>query len=152
MVLYNEPLHEFQSAQIIWLQVRVNGENKTLTVFVKKVAACQYWSKQNCYFGLPKYLPCCKKNHWSKIIVFEIHDTKNTEAVVQRCSVKRCSWKLRKIYRKAPLPGSLFNKVVGLRLATLLKKRLWHRCFPVNFWWLLLKIFPTKEAVSCNRF
>ena len=29
---------------------------------------------------------------------------------------------------------SLFcNKVVGLRPATLLKKRLWHRCFPVNF-------------------
>ena len=46
-----------------------------------------------------------------------------------------------------------FNKVAGLRLATLLKKRLWHRCFPVNFvkflrtpffiehlWWLLLNI------------
>ena len=26
-----------------------------------------------------------------------------------------------------------FNKVVGLRPATLLKKRLWHKCFPVNF-------------------
>ena len=27
-----------------------------------------------------------------------------------------------------------FNKVAGLRpQATLLKKRLWHRCFPVNF-------------------
>ena len=26
-----------------------------------------------------------------------------------------------------------FNKVAGLRAATLLKKRLWHRCFPVNF-------------------
>ena len=26
-----------------------------------------------------------------------------------------------------------FNKVVDLRPATLLKKRLWHRCFPENF-------------------
>ena len=26
-----------------------------------------------------------------------------------------------------------FNKVAGLRPATLLKKKLWHRCFPVNF-------------------
>ena len=26
-----------------------------------------------------------------------------------------------------------FNKVAGVRPATLLKKRLWHRCFPVNF-------------------
>ena len=28
---------------------------------------------------------------------------------------------------------SVFNKVVGLWPTTLLKKRLWHRCFPVNF-------------------
>ena len=26
-----------------------------------------------------------------------------------------------------------FNKVTGLSPATLLKKKLWHRCFPVNF-------------------
>ena len=26
-----------------------------------------------------------------------------------------------------------FNKIAGLRPATSLKKRLWHRCFPVNF-------------------
>ena len=26
-----------------------------------------------------------------------------------------------------------FNKVAGLSPATLLKKRLWHRCFPLNF-------------------
>ena len=29
--------------------------------------------------------------------------------------------------------GLSFNKVAGLRPATLLKKRLWNRCFPVNF-------------------
>ena len=46
-----------------------------------------------------------------------------------------------------------FNNVEGLRSATLLKKRPWHWCFPVNFakflrtpfyiehlWWLLLHI------------
>ena len=46
----------------------------------------------------------------------------------------------------------LFNRVAGLRPTNLLKKRFWHRCFPVNFvkfqrtpfliehlWWLLLK-------------
>ena len=44
-----------------------------------------------------------------------------------------------------------FNKVADLRPENLLKKRLWHNCFPVNFmkflrtpffiehlWWLLL--------------
>ena len=28
--------------------------------------------------------------------------------------------------------GLFFNKVAALRSATLLKKRLWHSCFPVN--------------------
>ena len=41
---------------------------------------------------------------------------------------KRCSKKFRKIHRKTPVPGSLFY-----RPATLLKMRLWHRCFPMNF-------------------
>ena len=27
----------------------------------------------------------------------------------------------------------LFNKVAGLRPATLLKNKTWHRCFPINF-------------------
>ena len=65
------------------------------------------------------------------------HPPSYTEAVVQRCYVKKV----------------FFNKVAGLRLATLLKKRIWHWCFPVNFtkflrtpfyiehlWWLLLHI------------
>ena len=34
---------------------------------------------------------------------------------------------------KIPAPESLFNKNAGLRPATLSKKRLWHKCFPVNF-------------------
>ena len=39
---------------------------------------------------------------------------------------KSCSQKFHTIHRKTPVPESLFNKVE-------LKKRLWHRCFPVNF-------------------
>ena len=55
-----------------------------------------------------------------------------------------------------------FNKVAGLRPATLLKKRLWHRCFPVNFakflrtpfftehlWWLLLS--PPLHGYGFSR-
>ena len=53
-----------------------------------------------------------------------------------------------------------FNKVSALRPATLLKRRPWHRCFPVNFakflrtpifiehlWWLLLD-FATISGIS----
>ena len=35
--------------------------------------------------------------------------------------------------RKHLCQSLFFNKVAGLRYVTLLKKRLWHRCFPVNF-------------------
>ena len=53
-----------------------------------------------------------------------------------------------------------FNKVAGLRPTTLLKIRLWHRCFPMNFTiflkrpfltlhfrWLLLEIRHSEAAV-----
>ena len=61
------------------------------------------------------------------------------------------------------MPESLFNKVGGLSAATLLKKRHWHICFPVNFakflgtpfltehlWWLLLNAIETPE--QCVQF
>ena len=67
--------------------------------------------------------------------------------------------KFAKITGKHLCQSLFFNKVVGLRLATLLKKRLWHRCFPVNFakflrtpffiehlWWLLLFFRKTKVS------
>ena len=59
-----------------------------------------------------------------------------------------------------------FNKVVGLRPANLLKKRLWHSCFPVNFAeflrtpfltehhrWLLLnaKVFTCKILIATKK-
>ena len=70
---------------------------------------------------------------------------------------------------------SHFNKVAGLRRATLLKKRLWYRCLPVSFtkflrrpffidhlWWLLLwiiyelsrifEIIPTDRQVTCPKY
>ena len=57
--------------------------------------------------------------------------------------------------------GLFFNKVAGLKCATLLKKRAWHRCFPVNFvkflrtpfltehlWWLLLHLVGFKLSYT----
>ena len=46
---------------------------------------------------------------------------------------KRCSKKIRKIHRKISVPESLFLIKLQAMPAILLKKRLWHRCFPVNF-------------------
>ena len=75
---------------------------------------------------------------------------------VQRYSVKKVFLKFLQKCIGKHLCQSLFfnkvaNKVAGLTPATLFKKRLWHRYFPVNFvkfsrtpfskeqlWWLLL--------------
>ena len=42
-----------------------------------------------------------------------------------------------------------FNKVAGLRAATLLKKRLWHRFFPVNFAKFLRAPFLQNTYCGC---
>ena len=64
---------------------------------------------------------------------------------------KRCSQKFHKIHKKTPVPESLFNKVAGLRPATLLKKRLWHRYFkvqPYSYERKTLELWPGKKLQS----
>ena len=52
----------------------------------------------------------------------------------QRCSLRKVSrGNFAKFAGKYLCQGLFFNKVAGLKPATLLKKRIWHRCFPVNF-------------------
>ena len=56
-----------------------------------------------------------------------------------RSSHRRCSVKKGVLTNFAKFTGKdlcqslFFNKIAGRRPATFLKKRLWHRCFPVNF-------------------
>ena len=42
-----------------------------------------------------------------------------------------------------------FNKIAGLRPATLLKKGLWHRCFLVNFVTFLRTLFTQNTSGGC---
>ena len=52
----------------------------------------------------------------------------------QRCSVRKAVLRnFTKFTRRHLCQILFFNKVAGLRSATLLKKRLWHGCFLVNF-------------------
>ena len=64
-------------------------------------------------------------------------DNFNVYYVFSNCLTKICKKDVFRNFAKFTgkhLYQSLFfNKVVGLRPATLLKKRLWYRCFPVNF-------------------
>ena len=74
---------------------------------------------------------------------------------------KRVLINFAKVTGKHLCQSLLFDKVAILRPATLLKKRLWHRCFPVNFlkflwipffierlWWLLLKAIATLLSIG----
>ena len=71
------------------------------------------------------------------------YQTQTNMAVVRMCSVK-------KVHRKQLCQNIFLNKVVGMRPATLMKNRPWHRCFLGSFvkflrttifiehlWWLL---------------
>ena len=61
-------------------------------------------------------------------------NTPHAEEDVQRCSVKEVFLEISQNSQENTYARvSFFNKVAGLRSTTLLKKRLWHRCFPVNF-------------------
>ena len=67
-----------------------------------------------------------------------------TRGVLQKCLLKNYI----KFTRKHLCRSLFLNKVADLRTATLLKKRLWHRCFSVNFAKFLKTSFCTASR-SC---
>ena len=81
--------------------------------------------------------------------LFKGCSTKEVEAVVRRCSLKKGILRnFAKFTGKQLCQSLFFNKVVGLRPANFLKKRLWHRCFPVNFA-RFLRTPSFKEHLCC---
>ena len=79
-----------------------------------------------------------------RLYTFQIYTVgnylKNKEKVnILTSSHWKCSFRKGGLRNFAKFPGKqlcqsiVFNKAVGLRPATLLKKRFWHRFFPVNF-------------------
>ena len=94
---------------------------------------------------------------YSKILVSKKMQTRcsrGNRSSHQRCSIKKSVLgNFTKFTGKHLCQILFFNKVAGLSPAILSKKRLWHRCFPVNFakflrasffiehlWWLLLVV------------
>ena len=61
-----------------------------------------------------------------------------TEAVVQRCSVKRVFLEISQNSQESICARASF-----------LKKRLWHRCFPVNFTKFLRTPIFTERLCGC---
>lgn len=68
------------------------------------------------------------------------------------CFINKLFLKNSQIHRKAPVPVSLFNKVAGLRYATLLKKRHCHRCFLESCKKFLTTSFSQKTSKRLLQF
>ena len=83
----------------------------------------------------------------------------------QGCSVKKVFLEILQNSEENTCARASFLIVSGLRPSTLLKKRLWHKCFPVTFakflrtpflnehlWWLLLKVCTFCSFLQFSRF
>ena len=65
---------------------------------------------------------------------------------IRRCSVKKVFLEISQNSQKNTCARvSFLIKLQGLRPATLLKKRLWYRCFPVNFVKFIRITFVTEN-------
>ena len=79
-----------------------------------------------------------------------VKDTETTfRSSHMRCYIKKGVLRdFTKFLGKHLCQSLFFNKVAGLRPATLLKKRLWHRCFPVIFMEFVRTHFFQRTPVS----
>ena len=76
-----------------------------------------------------------RKNGWSSTSMGKACFIVNTvRSSLRRCSAKKGVLRnFTKFTRRHLCQSLIFNNVAGLRPATLLKKGLWHKCFPVHF-------------------
>ena len=98
---------------------------------------------------------------WVKSILslhkLHYHSLRFAEAIVRRCSVK-------KVYLEISQISQENTCARDSRRATVLKNRLWHRCFPVNFakflrtpftieqlWWLLLDLDTDQKRFTSEH-
>ena len=87
-----------------------------------------------------------KTGHPATLLKMSVRLVKPTTWFSHRCSVrKRVLRNFAKFTGKHLRQSLSFNRVAGLRPATLLKKRPRHSCFPVNFAKFLRTLFLTEH-------
>ena len=78
---------------------------------------------------------------WSKVEMCFLFRSSHPEVFSKKVALRNFA-KFTGIHKCHSL---FFNKIAGLRPAALLKKGLWHRCFPVNFAKFLTTPFLTEH-------
>ena len=93
----------------------------------------------------------CFERGWLGVLIHYVNLNKALipKAVSWGFCKKRCSSKLCKIQRKTLVLESFFNKFASITPAILLKKGLWHSCFPVNFAEFLTALFLRNTTGGC---
>ena len=86
--------------------------------------------------------------------LFSLHKIDKNKSFIKKLppegfSKKGVLKKFHKFHLKTPALEPYFNRVSGLRAVTLLKKRLQHRCFQVNFMKFLRTPFLQNASVIC---
>ena len=129
--------------------------SKSISVCSMKTLALTYrWCKRDhqleiefyCTLVKNDFLLVCTEIVAMKILVFR---SSRLEVFCKKVVLRNFT----KFTGKYLCQSFFFNKAAGVRSATLLKKRLWHMCFPVNFvrfprisfyiehfWWLLINL------------
>ena len=92
---------------------------------------CPFWYEAIEFIDLNSLVNISKTSKAAKTYLISLQILK---AVAQSCSVKKIFFEISQNSQEMTCAKvSFFNKVPGLRPATLLKKSLWHWCFPTNF-------------------
>ena len=82
-------------------------------------------------------------------VCVHVINTEMTEAGAGYVQWKKVFWIVSQNSQKNTCASLFFNEVGSSRPAILLKKRLWHRCFPVNFVKTLRTPFLQKPPGEC---
>ena len=99
------------------------------------------------FSNLSFYINVTKLPNSTRVKFHSLNSTKYRSSQ-RRCPVRKGVLRNFAKFTGKQLCQSLFlNKVAGLRTATLLKKRLMHRCFPVNF----AKFLRTPSLENTSR-
>ena len=108
----------------IWYQLknRKNTHERVLLLVVK-LQACNFTKSNTPPWMFSRFVNCTNGTK----------SYKTSHISHRRCSKKKAVLKNLAIFaEKTPLFESLFDKVVDLQACDFIKKRLQHRCFPVN--------------------
>ena len=92
---------------------RVNSSNYFCKVKILQYQLFMFSALWNKYHEFFKYRSNFRSSHW-------------------RWSMRKAVLKAFATLTRKHVLESYFNKIANLKVSNLIKKRLWHRCFPVN--------------------